>query len=73
MTEKELKSRMEVRWRGYGTYGISILYRGKWYSCISHNSLAYDMLDEYESVGYYTSKQAYQALWDECCRTNNLK
>ena len=73
MTEKELKSRMEVRWIGYGSYKITIYYRKKWYSCTSHNSLAYDDMDEHENNSYYTSKQAYQTLWDECKRANGLR
>lgn len=72
MTEKEYKERMEIKWKGYGTYGITIHYRRKTYSCTSHNSLAYDACDS-ERTPFYTSKQAYQSFWDECKRKNNLK
>lgn len=73
MTERELKERIQVKWKGYGTYKITILYRNKPYSCTSHNSLAYDAIgSEPENCSYYTSKQAYKAFWNECCRNNNL-
>lgn len=72
MTEKELKERISVRWIGYGTYRVTIKYRNKEYTCTSHNSLAYDDMDEHENNSYYTSKQAYKAFWDECKRKNEL-
>ena len=73
MTEQELKDRIKVEWKGYGSYRITIKFRNKFYSCISHNSLAYDDMDSYDNhSSYYTSKQAYQALYDECKRANNL-
>jgi hypothetical protein len=73
MTEKELKERVNVRWAGYGTYKVTINYRGKEYTCTSHNAPAYDMLDDHDTRGaYYTSKGAYQSFWDECKRKNNL-
>lgn len=73
MSEKELKQRIEVKWKGYGSYLVTILYRNKSYSCTSHNSLAYDDMDsEPDNRSYYTSKQAYKALWYECCRNNNI-
>lgn len=57
---------------GYGTYRVTIYFRKKFYSCVSNNSLAYDDMGEHENNSYYTSKQAYQAFWDECKRKNNL-
>ena len=71
MTEKEYKERMKIRWKGYGTYSITIRYRRKTYSCTSHNSLAYDACDD-KGAFFYTSKQAYKSFWDECKRKNNL-
>lgn len=71
MTEKQLKEKVDVR-RGnwYGHYDVTIEYRGKKYHCTSNNSFAYDGLDE----GAYgrTSKQAYQAFYEECLQRNHL-
>ena len=64
MSKDELRSRITIRWKGYGTYKVTIEYRGKLYSCTSHNSLAYDRIDE---------KGALQAFWDECKRANDLR
>lgn len=72
MNEKELKARVAVLWKGYGTYQVTIKYRRQLYTCVSHNSLAYDDLDRHENNSYYTSKQAYRALYDECKQKNNL-
>jgi hypothetical protein len=79
MSKDELKSRISIQWKGYGTYKVTIEYRGKFYSCTSHNSLAYDRIKGYaddisdRSVrDFYTYKGALQALWDECKRINDL-
>lgn len=71
MTEQQLRERVVVRhgnW--YGFYEVTIKYRGKKYHCSSNNSLAYDALD----TGAYgiTSKQAYQAFYEECKRMNDI-
>ena len=79
MTLKELKNRVSFRWIGYGTFKVTVIFRNEEYSCTSHNTLATDRItgsDDWNSdreiqLGY-TTKQAYQALYDECCRTNNL-
>lgn len=71
MTEQQLRERVDVHHSySYGVYEVTIEYRGKKYHCRSNNSLAYDGLD----TGAYgiTSKQAYQAFYDECKRKNNL-
>lgn len=73
MTEKELKQRIEVRHHSSGSYKVTIYYRGKWYSCVSNNSLAYDDMDRFGDNAYYTSKQAYMAFWNECKHANNLR
>lgn len=62
---------------GYNEYVVGISYRGKNYVCISHNSLAFDRLDDEElsdnkSKGGYTNRQAWQAFYDECKRHNCL-
>ena len=79
MSKDELKSRITIRWKGYGNYKVMIEYRGKFYYCTSHNSLAYDRIRGYsDNVSdrsvrdSYTYKGALQALWDECKRNNNL-
>lgn len=79
MNTEKLRRRISIRWKGYGTYRITIEYRGKTYSCTSHNSLAYDRIRGYaDSVSdrtvrdFYTFKGALKALWDECKRANGL-
>ena len=79
MTTQELRGRITIQWKGYGTYKVTIEYRGKFYSCTSHNSLAYDRITGYADevpdravYDFYTYKGALQALFDECKRANDL-
>lgn len=78
MTLQELKERVKVeRAGGYGSYKVTITYRGKSYWCHSNNSLAWDRLDDdnysdNEVNGFYTNKGAYLAFYDECKRKNHL-
>ena len=75
MTEKDISSKITIHWKGYGTYRVTITYRRKIYSCISHNSQAYDMRnwEKGEPRTYYnTRKQALMALYNECKRKNDL-
>ena len=75
MTEKQLRERVRVEWIGYGTYRVTITYRGKEYACKSHNSLAYDMRnwEQGEPRAWYASaRQALEAFYDECKRANML-
>lgn len=75
MTERELRERMTITRKWYGSYLVEIKYRGKWYRCVSHNSLAYDMRnwEPGEPRSYYSSaKQALKSLYDECKRFNGL-
>lgn len=79
MTTKELKEKVRVEWRGYGSYKVTIEYRGKFYSCTSNNSSAYDRIrgDEDDVPDralrhFYTKKGALQALYDECKRWHDL-
>jgi guanylate kinase len=72
MKLKELKARVRVLGSaGYGHKKVEIVYKGKSYTFITTSTLATDRLLEYDYVfdrkcsGYYTLKQAYQALWDE--------
>lgn len=79
MTEKQLRERMVVsRASGHGQYRVVIVYRGKTYSCISNNTMAWDMKDYDYGCGmkrvYYSSaRQAMQAFYDECKTKNNLR
>ena len=78
MTKQELLNKVSISWKGYGTFNVTIEFRGKSYSCTSHNTLAYDRIrsddsmSEYRSEFGYTYKQALEALYDECKRANNL-
>lgn len=78
MTLDELREKVDVvRGFGYCCYVVTIIYRGKKYTCQSNNSLAWDRLDDdnyrdNEVSGSYTDKGAYQAFYDECKRKNNL-
>ena len=79
MTTQELRDRITIQWKGYGTYKVTIEYCGKSYSCTSHNSLAYDRITGYADEvpdravrDFYTYKGALQALFDECKRANDL-
>jgi hypothetical protein len=74
MTLQELKERVKVeRDGGYGSYKVTITYRGKSYWCHSNNSLAWDDLGSDEHRCYYmTDKQALLAFYDECKRKNHL-
>ena len=77
MNTEELRRRITIQWNGYGSYRITIEYRGQYYSCISHNSLAYDRIknsditDRVEAYGY-TYKQACRSFYNECQRANGL-
>ena len=79
MTTQELKDRITIKKKGYGTYQVTIEYRGKIYSCTSHDSLAYDRIQGYAYdvpdravKDFYTYKGALQALYDQCKRANYL-
>ena len=77
MNTKELRERIFISWKGYGTYKVQITYNNKFYTCISHNSLAYDRLrddsvsDRVSKYGY-TYKQALTHFWHACKNENNL-
>ena len=79
MTTQELRDRITIQRTGYGTYKTTIEYRDKFYSCTTHNSLAFDRIRGYaydvpdKAVkDFYTYKGALQALWDECKQRNGL-
>lgn len=73
MTEKQLKERVKWSWCGYGTYNVSIIYRGNGYYCESHNTLANDDYQEEGHRSFYkTDKQCLLAFYNECKRKNHL-
>lgn len=67
-----------MRSQGSGHYIVTIEYKGKQYSCLSNNSLAYDRIHNFmlyknrERVFEYTFKQALQSVYDECKRKNYI-
>lgn len=74
MNTTELLQRIDVRTTtSYGHYRVTIRYRGKQYSCITTNSLAYDRHLDEDSRGLYTQKTALKTLWIECKRKNGLR
>lgn len=82
MTLKELENKVSIsRAGGHGQYRITIEYRGREYSCLSNNTLAYDSLPSISNAGGcwddtdlpMTRKQALQSFYDECKRENGLK
>ena len=75
MTTAQLSQRIIAdRTSSYGHYKVTIQYRGKEYSCISTDSMAYDRYndDNAKGRGIYTQKDALQSFWSECKRKNNL-
>lgn len=78
MTTEELRRRITIQRKAFGTYEITIEYRGKFYSCTSHNSLAYDRIGYAADVpdravyDFYTYRGALQELYDECKQHNRL-
>lgn len=73
MTTAKLLNRIDVRKTiGYGSYKVTIEFRGKKYTCISNDSQAYDRHLDEESKGGCTQKDALKSFWNECKRKNNL-
>lgn len=75
MTTAQLSQRIDARTTtSYGHYKVTIQYRGKQYSCISTDSMAYDryMYKPLEKRGVYTQRDALKSFWNECKRKNNL-
>lgn len=73
MTTAQLSSRIDARTTtSYGHYKVTIKYRGKQYSCITTNALAYDKYMDEDAKGFYNQRRALLALWNECKRKNNL-
>lgn len=75
MTIKELKNRITTSFVGYGHFKVTILYRGKEYSCVTTNTMAIDKIGETNITPkefYTTEKHALRSLWDEVKRKNYL-
>jgi hypothetical protein len=75
MTTAQLSSRIDARTTtSYGHYKVTIQYRGKQYSCISTDSMAYDryMDEDAKGRGIYSQLDALKSFWNECKRKNNL-
>lgn len=78
MTLTELKQRTTVERIGNCKYKVTIKYRGKEYSCISRNSIAWDCLGDKDyheediDNSCYTNKGAYQSFYNECKLKNGL-
>lgn len=73
-TIKSLSQKVSVLKWGTGSYKLSIQYKNKWYSTISHNSLAYDRYCMWlhgietsprEIACNYTALGALKAFYDE--------
>ena len=74
MTTKQLSERVYCGLTtSHGHYKVEITYRGKNYSCVTTNSLAYDYYKDEDASGFYTQREALQSLWDECKRKNGLR
>ena len=78
MTLEQLQNRIDFSWVGYGTYEVTMQYRGKTLWAITHDTLAIDRINSDDCtpprqvVGYYTLKGAYQALYNQIKRNNDL-
>lgn len=81
MTTKELYSKVSTAWVGYGLHKVTVNYRGKEYTCKTHNTLATDRLSEEDGTFAYarkrsgcglTLREALQMLYDECRRVNAI-
>jgi hypothetical protein len=77
MNTNQLTRKVSFSFLGYGHKRIVITFRGKEYHCISTNTDATDRIsDDNDGINknayYTTKKQAYEALYNECKRANNL-
>lgn len=73
MTLYELKDRVNYIGPTFkGRFLVQIYYRQEYFKCYSANTLAKDAILSQERH-YYTEKQAYKALYDECKSANDLR
>ncbi len=74
MTVSELSQKVMATKSGYGHYKVEILFRGKWRSFISTDSIAYDRYNDDDAIrGHYTQKDALTSFWNEGKRKLNLR
>ena len=72
MTTAELLQRIIAdKTSSYGHYKVTIIFRGKQYSCTSTNSMAYDRYND-EDAPKGVQKDALKSFWNECKRKNGL-
>lgn len=75
MTQKQLEDKVTIKSTSmYGHYKVTIKRYGKYYTCITTNSLAYDTIrfhDPEQGLGL-TEKKALLQLYEECKRKNGL-
>lgn len=75
MTLNELYDKMSIGTCLSGQFTVTIIYRGKEYSCKSNNTQAHDSIGCWRGDDEYcpmTEKQALQQLWNECKRKNEI-
>ena len=74
MTKEQLIQNVCVERMGQGQYQVTIWYRNKKYTCTSNDSQAWDdhNWDPGDGPHHYTSKQALQRFWNECCMKNHI-
>lgn len=73
MTTRQLKNRVNYIGPTFkGRFLVQIIYRNEFFKCYSTNTLAKDAILNQERH-YYTERQAFQALYDECKSANNLR
>ena len=74
MTISELSQKVMATKTGYGHYKVEILFRGKWRSFTSTDSMAYDRYQDEGAIrGHYTQKDALTSFWNEGKRKLNLR
>lgn len=56
----------------HGHFKVTIQYRGKTYSCVSTNTIMYDVIWHDDKDCGYTRKQAFQSLYNYCKRKHQL-
>lgn len=78
MTLEQLQARIRFQWVGYGTFEVTMTYKGKTLRTTTHDTLAIDRINTDDCtpprqvVGFYTLKGAYQALYNQIKSNNEL-
>jgi len=72
MKTAELSKRITAeRTSSYGHYKVTIQYRGKQYTCLSTDSMAYDRYNDEDSQRG-VQRDSLKSFWNETKRKNNL-